>query len=198
MAKEGSQHMRHLSLLVAALLALPVVAQSASAPAGPGPGGGMPADMAEVMKKQMRIMEAQQKALQDPAIEKKRVSLQNDIEAAVIKIDPTLKPTLKKMHALERKMKAAADAKDMAAGQKLMAEAGPLMQKIEPAMNKVMRQPNVVTRMKAFEREVELKMVEIDPEIRKIMREMEHRRRLLQQGQMPKKKGQHGAGGGNH
>ena len=190
--------MRHLSLLVVALLALPVVAQPASAPA-PGPGGaGIPADMAEVMKKQMRIMEVQQKALQDPTIEKKRISLQNDIEAAVIKIDPKLKPTLKQMHELERKMKAAADAKDMAAGQKLMVEAGPLMKKIEPAMNNVMRQPKIVTRMKTFEREVELKMVEIDPEIRKIMREMEHRRRLLQQGQLPKAKGKHGAGGGNH
>jgi hypothetical protein len=165
---------RHLAiLLAAALFALPALAQHGGPPGAMPPGGQMPPEMMAMMQKQARIMAAQKKAFEDPAIMKKRDELQAFIEARIVKNDPSQKANLAKMHKLEADLKVAAASKDQAKGQKIMAEAGELMKKLDPAMKAAMTSPDVEKKLKEFEAVVEKKMASIDPEVPKLIAEME-------------------------
>ena len=162
--------MNKLIFPLVALIALPVLAQPK---AQPGPRGGMPPEVMEMMQKQARIMAVQKQALNDPALQAEQKKLQAFIEAEIVKAEPKQKKNLARMHTLETELKAAAKAKDNARGQKLMAEAQELVKQLDPIMRKTMQKPAVEKKLKAFEKKVEKKMAEIDPEVPKLIKEME-------------------------
>jgi hypothetical protein len=175
------------TLAIAALLLSAPAAFGQGAPPGgrpPGHGTGQPqippGQQQALMMAQMQLMQAEQKAMQDPLIIAERTKIRDLIEAEMLKADPKLKPTLKRFHELEgeaKKMQAqqAAGTLDMTKAQALMTEMGEIGPKLEKAQMAVMQLPHVKKATEAFEKRLEAKMLEIDPKVgdaRKMLQSM--------------------------
>lgn len=185
---------RYLALIALVFSAPAALGQAASAPTGGMPPGHSatgqpqipPGQQQALMMAQMRLMQAEQKAMKDPVLIAEREKIRNLIEGEMLKVDPTLKPTLKRFHELETKAKAMQDqqqktgAVDMEKAKKLMAEMGEIGPKLEKAQMAVMKKPAVQKATKAFEKKLEAKMLEVDPETgasRKLLESMNPNRR---------------------
>ena len=59
--------------------------------------------MVDFRKRQMTFQQNQQKAYQDPEIQKMAESLKTDVEAKMVKADPKTKELLKKMETQSKK-----------------------------------------------------------------------------------------------
>jgi hypothetical protein len=160
----------------ALLLSAPAAfGQAASAPTGGMPAGHgtgqpqiPPSQQQALMMAQMQLMQAEQKAMQDPTLLAERDKIRNLIEGEMLKVDPTLKPTLKRFKELEqeaKKMQAQqkAGTLDMSKAQLLMKEMGEIGPKLEKAQMAVMDKPQVRKATDAFEARLKAKMLEIDP-----------------------------------
>ena len=182
---------RTFVLFVLMLSASTAFAQAASAPAGgmpPGHGAGQPQippqQQQQLMMAQMQLMQAEQKAMKDPVIAAERQKIRELIEGEMLKADPKLKPTMTRFHELEgeaKKMQAqqAAGTLDMEKARALMKEMGEIGAKLEKAQMAVMKLPKIEKATKAFEKRLEAKMIEIDPNVgaaRKLLESMDPRR----------------------
>ena len=165
-----------------AIRSLAVFAALACSPAlfaqmAPPPGAGMDPQMQELMTAQMRVMAAQKKAIEDPALKKELDGLQKLSEDAMIKSDPSLKADMKKYHALEKQLDALTlkgkSPATAAEAQKLMGQLRPLAQKLGAAQKKTLDDPKIRKAFEAFDAKVQKKMAQIDPEVPALIKKLE-------------------------
>ena len=150
-------------LVAAATLMLPVslVAQQRSAPtAAQQQAQGW---IMELQGIQMQLRPSIERAMQDPKIQAAQRTLGSEIQAALAKADPGLVALQPRMKAMEAEAAKAEQAGDRAKLQKLMQEAAPIQQRLARAQQVVFSQPAVVSKMTAFENQLQAKLVQIDP-----------------------------------
>lgn len=161
-----------LSFLLAGLLAA-CVPSAARAQLGGHDGhghGGPPGQMGEaqkLMQAQLRVMNAQQQALQDPGIQKELEAVQALVEGAMKKGDKSLAVKIDRFHAIEKQlegMKEKGDP-DPTKIQPLIEEIRGLGMELAQAQQRVLEDPVVRARVEAFDKKVQAKMAEIDPEV---------------------------------
>lgn len=166
-----------LSLFLAAVVALSVpgaaLAQHGMSPAGPGaPGMGDP-KMQALMQAQVRIMQAQQKALADPGIVKERDAVQKTIEAEMKKLDPKVGAKIDRFHELEKQLDALRATNDRAKAEPLLKEIREIGPQLFESQKKAMESKAVKAKVEAFEKRLKAKMAEIDPEVPQLIKQME-------------------------
>ena len=166
-----------LVALLAALLPNVALAQHPMPPAAPGaPGapGGVDPRMQAMMAAQMRIMQAQQQAIADPAIVKERDVVQKAIETEMTKRDKKVRSKLDRFHALEKQIEGmqAQDTKDPAKLEPLLKEIRELAMELSQHQQKVMEDPAVMAKVDAFEKKLLAKMGEIDPGVPALIEQM--------------------------
>ena len=166
------------SLLIAcfvSILSLGAMAQGAPPPNFGGMGQQPSPEQQAMMQKQMRVMQAQAKALQDPALQKDLKALQKIAETEMLKIDPKTKTALDRMKVIEADMMAMQKSGniDQAKGMQYMQEAQKLAMSLQPVQQKAMEIPHVKKAFAAFEVKVKAKMASIDAEVPKLIKELE-------------------------
>jgi len=165
-----------LTALFVSTLSLAAFGQGAPPQGMPGMGGAAPsAAQQALMQKQMRVMQAQAKALQDPALQKDLKALQALAEKEMLKIDPKSKPTLDRLHSIEDEMKKMQSSGnvDQTKGMQMMQEAQKLAMSVQDAQKKALEVPNVKKAFEAFDVKVRAKMKAIDAEVPKLIKELE-------------------------
>lgn len=116
-----------------------------------------------------RVAAAQAKALEDPALGARHKALGTDIEAAVVRIDPSLSGLPQRVQQLDTQMRDAYEKRDQPRFQQLAAEGQQLEAKFVRARTQALAQPELATRMKAFETDLEKKMVQVEPELPRLV-----------------------------
>lgn len=169
-----------------------VVASGAALAQGapPAPAPGMPAlnpsadPMQKAMADRMRIMKAQQTALQDPEISKEREALRGVIEKEMLKNDKTLKAKMDRFKVLEGELQAM-----QKQGALDREKAGPLIQEIQglgqtlsAAEGKALANPAVKAKADAFQAKVEAKIASIDPEVPGLIKKLEEEQARMMGG----------------
>lgn len=165
-----------LSLALAAIVALfapsAVLAQHGMPPTG-APGGADPKAQAMMMA-QMRIMQAQQKALTDPAIIKERDAIQATIEAEMKKRDPQVGAKIERFHVLEKQLEGfkAQGPEGRAKAEPVIKEIRELAKVLFEHQQKAMENAAVKAKVEAFDKKVQAKMAEIDPGVPPLIEQM--------------------------
>jgi len=124
---------------------------------------------AELQNIDQRLQSVQMKALQDPALDSVRQSLGAQIEAAVVKADPSLASLPEQVSSLQAKFQQAQQAGDQAAIQKLNSEAQALEARFLKAREKALSEPDLAARAQRFQNDLEKKMIALEPEMPKLL-----------------------------
>jgi hypothetical protein len=141
-----------------AFLAAPAVltAQEAS--------GQSAAPEAEIAQIQQRLMQTQQAALQDPALQQAQAQVGQVLLGVMQRQDPSMAEKTARAAALQQDVAAAREAGDNARLHELAAEAEQLQADFAAARERAMEDAEVQAAMTAFREQVVVKMAEIDPE----------------------------------
>lgn len=166
------------SMIALAALAAPITAHAQQAPATPpNPAAPMPAAqpltpaekqaqamMMELQQLQNKLQPVQEKAMQDPKLKAAQEQLGTEIKAAVEKADPGVTQGVQRLQALEAEAIKAQQAGDQAKLQKLVQEAQQLQMRFMNAQQKAFTQPEIATKLQAFQTDLERKMIQVDPQ----------------------------------
>lgn len=144
-------------------------AKQQPAAAAQQPAADVQAWFAELQSIDQRLQTVQMKALQDPALDSVRQSLGAQIEAAVVKADPSLANLPEQVSTLQAKFQQAQQAGDQAAIQKLNAEAQALEARFMKAREAALSEPNLAARAQRFQNDLEKKMIALEPEMPKLL-----------------------------
>lgn len=144
-------------------------AQKPAPAAAQQPAADVQAWITELQGIDQRLQGVQMKALQDPALDSVRQSLGAQIEAAVIKADPSLTGLPGQVSALQSKLQQAQQSGDQAAFQQLVSQAQALEARFLKAREKALSEPDLAARAQRFQNDLEKKMVALDPEVPKLI-----------------------------
>lgn len=161
------------------LAALPATAQAQAAAAAPAGADAAPmeapaaAPAIDVQAITARIQAAQQAALQDPALSAANRAIGTLINATLPKVEPNYPAYAARAQTLKTDVAAAQAASDNAKLHELAAEATQLQANIAAAQEKAKNDPEVVAKLEAFKVDLFTKMVEIDPEVQDLVKQLE-------------------------
>lgn len=141
-----------------AFLAAPAIAAAQEAPA---PAAAPEGEIAQI---QQRLMQTQQTALQDPALQQAQAEMGQVLLGVMQRQDPTMAQKTARASALQQDVAAAREAGDNARLHELAAEAEQLQADFAVARERAMADPEVHTAMTAFQEQVVARMAEIDPD----------------------------------
>lgn len=141
-----------------------------AAPAAPAS-----AERQALMQAQMRVMQAQQKALADPGIQAEMQALQQAVEAEMIRLDASLAPKVKRFHALEDQLKnlTAEQKQDTNLMRSLMTEVQSLGMELSKYEGQVMANAALKQRVDAFQSKIEKKMAEFEPDLQQLIAQLQ-------------------------
>lgn len=165
--------------LALALTGGPAVAQKAPAgsqekaqpktqeKAQPAPATPQEGDEQALMDAQRRVLEAQEKALEDPAIKKDLEELQQLVEARMVREDKTVKTKMDRLEKLQGELEQmqASENPDPEKAASLIGEAQQLAMELAEVQNKVLEQEDVKKRLDVFDKKLRAEMKAIDPEV---------------------------------
>jgi chromosome segregation ATPase len=178
------QQLSKRALLTAALMVgLPM---AAAAQAG---GAGSQAEVEGLLREMQQVhtqLEGlQQQALQDPQLSAAQEELGEEIKVAMERIDPQMEQRLSRIEALEGEAASAHQAGNGERLQELMAEAQQIQQHFMNVQQQALEQPQIATKVDAFQTRLERRMVEMNPEAEGLInrfRELETRLMALMGG----------------
>lgn len=152
--------------LALTVFAMPMDAAAQGAPLQAGP-------EQEAMQIQMRLMQTQQQALQDPELQAAQETVTEELLAAMEQADPTLAEKSERAEAMQAEIHAAQQAEDQARLQELAGEAQQLEMAFATAQQQAMQDPELQASMGAFQDRMVAKMTEIDPETPQLIARLE-------------------------
>jgi predicted nucleic acid-binding Zn-ribbon protein len=170
-----------IALFVLGLAAVPLALEAQQRPAAPQPAAPQQAQPSPQQQQQMqawytelqqigqRVSSVQAKALEDPALGARQKALGAEIEAAVLRIDPTLSGLPQRVQQLDAQLRDAYTKRDQARFQQLAAEGQQLEARFIRARGQALAQPELANRMKAFEGDLERRMAQIEPELPRLV-----------------------------
>lgn len=120
--------------------------------------------MAELQQIQAQLEPIQAEALQDPEILAEQQTLGEEIQAAMAELDPSTPDRMARLQELVTEAQAAQAAQDAEAVQVLMTEAQGIQARLQEAQAQALERPEIAPRVEAFQKQLQAKMVEIDPE----------------------------------
>jgi chromosome segregation ATPase len=177
-------------LLALALVAAPLVLAAQQSPATrqptPQQQQQLQAWATELQQIGERVMNVQMRVLQDPAISTRHQALGAEIEAAVVKHDASLASLPERVQQLEAQMRDAYEKRDEARFQQLQQQGQQLEARFIRARAAALAEPGLAGRMQAFQTELERRMLQIEPELPKLMergRELQTRLQAAMGGQ---------------
>lgn len=120
-----------------------------------------------LMAAQRRVMEAQQKALEDPALQKDLEELQKLIEAEMVKLDKSVTSKLSRLEKLQEQLEAlqTGESPDPAKAAPIVQEAQQIAAELSEVQTKVIDLPAVKKRLDVFDKKLRAEMKQIDPEV---------------------------------
>lgn len=132
-------------------------------------------DQQALMDAQRRVLEAQQKALEDPALQKDLEELQQFVEAQMIKQDKSVKAKLDRLEKLQAELEKmqAAEAPDPEKAAPLVQEAQQIAGELAQVQMKVVEQPEVKKRLEVFDKKLRAEMKQIDPKVPSALAKLE-------------------------
>jgi chromosome segregation ATPase len=158
-------------LLVLALLSAPLAlgAQQVPAPPAQQQQQQMQAWFTELQQVGARIQAAQARALADEALSARHRALGAEIEAAVIRLDPSLAQLPQRVQELEAQLRDAYEKRDQARFQQLAQQGQQLEARFAQVRAQALTQGDLANRVRAFEADLEKKMLEAEPELPRLM-----------------------------
>ncbi len=156
-----------LSLAIA-LVAGPALAQRApKAPETSQKAAPADDDTQALMDAQRRVLEAQEKALEDPAIKKDLESLQALVEKKMTAEDKTVKSKMDRLEKIQGDLQAmqTEESPDPEKAAPLIGEAQKIAMELSEVQEKVLEQPDVKKRLEVFDKKLRAEMKQIDPEV---------------------------------
>lgn len=153
-------------------------AESVAAEATAGEAQAAPAAEAELSVEQLaaRIQAVQRQALQDPVLGAANQEVSAAISAALPRVEPNYANYAARAQSLNADVAAAQAAGDNARLHELAEEARTLQANIAAAQAKAKEDPAVKEKLQAFTVQLFAKMVEIDPEVKELVEQLEARR----------------------
>ena len=123
-----------------------------------------------------RIQAVQQRALQDPALASANQEVSAAITAALPRVEPNFPTLAARAQSLNADVAAAQAAGDNARLHELAEEARTLQANIAAAQARAKEDPAVKEKLQAFTAQLFVKMVELDPQVKELVEELEARR----------------------
>lgn len=119
------------------------------------------------MEDQRRVLEAQEKALEDPAIKKDLEELQQLVEARMVREDKTVKSKMDRLEKLQAQLEQmqSAEDPDPEKAASIIGEAQQIAMELAEVQNKVLEQDDVKKRLDVFDKKLRAEMKEIDPKV---------------------------------
>lgn len=158
-----------IALVTLALPAAAAAQQRAPAPATSAQQAQAPNEqqmqqwMTELQQIHGKLEAIQAKAAEDPQLRAAQESLGTEIRTAMEKADPTLPTSMQRVQTLESEAVQAQQAGDQAKLEQLAREAQTIQARFMEAQAKAFQQPEIATRLEAFQTRLESRMVEVDP-----------------------------------
>ena len=157
--------------LTVALCGGPALAQER--PARPAEAEPTPAESKEesreqaLMDDQRRVLEAQEKALEDPAIKKDLENLQQLVEARMLREDKTVKTKMERLESLQGELEEMqrSESPDPEKAATIIGEAQQIATELAEVQDKVLEQEDVKKRLDTFDKKLRAEMKEIDPQV---------------------------------
>jgi hypothetical protein len=165
--------------VAAGALLMPLTASSQQAPPQPPPE--VQGWLLEMQQLQAELQPVQEQALQDEALQAEQTRLGEIVRDAMIAADPATADRLTRLEAIieeAQQAQAAADTEKIAA---LTAEAQALQPQIAQAQEQALQQPEVEERIAAFQKNLQDRMVQIDPEARARIERLEELDRRIRE-----------------
>jgi hypothetical protein len=151
-----------LSLVALAVAAIPHQLSAQAAPGEAAP---------EASQVEARIEAVQQQALQDAEIQAASNELQSLIQATMLRLDPAFQT---RAETLKTEVAAAQEANDNAALHELAAQAQALQAQVDDLQARAMHDPAVQEKLEAYRVQLFNRMVEIDPEVRALVQQLQN------------------------
>lgn len=129
--------------------------------------------IAELQQLQAQIQPIQQQALQDSAIQAVQEQLGKDVQAAMAEQDPEVPAHIERLEEVIVSAQAAQAAADEARMAALVAEARQIEQRLQEAQMKALELPEIAPRVEAFQKQLQAKMVEVEPEAESLLERFE-------------------------
>lgn len=142
-------------------------AKSQDAPSAPSASSAEEREQEALMDAQRRVLEAQEKALEDPAIKKDLEELQTLVESRMVREDKTVKTKMDRLEKLQGELEQmqTSENPDPEKAASLIGEAQQLAMELAEVQNKVLEQEDVKKRLDVFDKKLRAEMKEIDPEV---------------------------------
>lgn len=165
--------LKHLRVaLVAAAVIVPahLSAQQTGTPA-PAPVQAPAATdpQAEIQQIQTRLRDLQVRVLAEPVFKAAQDSVGDALTATMERLDPNYKAAAARTITLKQDVAAAQAARDNAKLTQLATEAGQLQQTFATDRERAMQDPEMQTRIKAFQQRILTRMNEIDPQTQQLL-----------------------------
>jgi gas vesicle protein len=127
------------------------------------------------------------RALQDPALRQARDRLMSTIQQAMDRSDPELPRLAQRVEQIQEEMAAARQRNDAARFQALEHEQAQIQARFMRVRGTVLRQPDIARQARAYEEQLRLRMIQIEPLTENLLARSAEVQRLLQQalGQQP-------------
>jgi chromosome segregation ATPase len=129
--------------------------------------------IAELQQLQAQIQPIQQQALQDPEIQAAQEKLGEDVQAAMAEEDPAVPEHIERLETVIASAQAAQAEEDEARMAELVAEAQQIEQRLQAAQTKALELPEIAPRVEAFQKQLQAKMVEVEPESESLLERFE-------------------------
>lgn len=120
-----------------------------------------------LMDDQRRVLEAQEKALEDPAIQKDLEELQKLVEARMLREDKSVKTKMDRLETLQGELERMqmAENPDPERATSILGEAQQIASELAEVQDRVLAQEDVKKRLETFDKKLRAEMTEIDPKV---------------------------------
>lgn len=120
-----------------------------------------------LMDDQRRVLEAQEKALEDPAIQKDLEELQKLVEARMLREDKSVKTKMDRLETLQGELERMqmAENPDPERATSIIGEAQQIASELAEVQDRVLAQEDVKKRLETFDKKLRAEMTEIDPKV---------------------------------
>jgi chromosome segregation ATPase len=164
-----------IKTLQASLVALVVAAipNHLSAQASTAEEAQAPVPAAESSQIEARIQAVQQQAMQDAEIQAASTELQSLIQTTMLRLAPEFQQYAERAQTLKSDVAAAQAENDNARLHELAAEAQELQQRINDLQARAMEDAAVQQKLEAYRVQLFNRMVEIDPEVRALLQQLQ-------------------------
>lgn len=156
-------------LAVALLLAIPFAAK-AQTPDTAAPSEAQVGEwFSEFQEVHQQLEVIQAAALQDPELNAAQEELGEEIQMAMLAVDPTLDQRMTRVHELESEALAAQQEGDSQRLQELMGEAQEIQAHFMSVQESALGRPEIADKLNAFQTRLEAVMIDIDPTAEALM-----------------------------